>query len=302
MSPHDTKNLVYFVNKSKRENNQDENSLSDKKLKQIFDTLAKQAMKEKAPDLQDLEPIIQNSLKSKPEEESELNEESQSDNSTSFTKLLQDAGYIRDKKNWLTNKGFFEIGNKILRDIMKNLNSAEFGLHETAYSGNGNLIIDTTKKFELGDDIKHLSAPHTLLNSIQRISKTSSNITFPILMEPDDLEEFETLEDVRVAVVYCIDLSSTMKQKLGKNVSRIEAAKRALWSLYILNKKFFPNDSIFIVGFASLASLVDPFDIPFLKTYDANDDFLHYTNYQSALRLSRKILQKKALPKIKGSL
>ena len=111
-------------------------------------------------------------------------------------------------------------------------------------------------------------------------------------MEPNDLEEFETLEDVRTAVVYCIDLSSTMKVKLGKNVSRIEASKRALWSLYILNKKFFTNDSVFVVGFASLASEVNPFDIPFLKTYDANDNFLHYTNYQAALKLSRKILQK----------
>jgi uncharacterized protein with von Willebrand factor type A (vWA) domain len=41
-----------------------------------------------------------------------------------------------------------------------------------------------------------------------------------------------------------------------------------------------------------MASPVNPFDIPFLKTYDANDDFLHYTNYQAAFRLAKKILQK----------
>jgi uncharacterized protein with von Willebrand factor type A (vWA) domain len=111
-------------------------------------------------------------------------------------------------------------------------------------------------------------------------------------LDPNDLEKYETLDDVRVAVVYCIDLSSTMKYSIGKNgKSRIEAAKKALWSLYVLNKKFFPNDSIFVVGFASMASLVNPFDIPFLKTYDANDNFLHYTNYQAAFRLARKILQ-----------
>jgi uncharacterized protein with von Willebrand factor type A (vWA) domain len=75
-------------------------------------------------------------------------------------------------------------------------------------------------------------------------------------------------------------------------MSRIEAAKRALWSLYVLNNKFFPNDSISVVGFASMASVVDPYDIPFLKTYDANDEFLHYTNYQAAFRLAKKILQK----------
>jgi uncharacterized protein with von Willebrand factor type A (vWA) domain len=41
-----------------------------------------------------------------------------------------------------------------------------------------------------------------------------------------------------------------------------------------------------------MASAVNPYDIPFLKTYDANDEFLHYTNYQAAFRLAKKILQK----------
>ncbi len=176
---------------------------------------------------------------------------------------------------------------------MKDLSSSEFGMHETNFSGKGNVIIDSTKRFEPGNDMKFLSVSHTLLNSVQRISKSNQKIDFPLKLEPEDLEEFETLDDVRVAVVYCIDLSSTMKYSINKKGrSRIEAAKQALWSLYLLNKKFFPNDSISIVGFASLASLVDPFDIPFLKTYDANENFLHYTNYQAAFRLARKILQK----------
>ncbi len=293
MSLHDTKNLVYFVNSNKKGDSKKENSLSEEKLEKILETLAKQAMKERPPDVSELESIIQNSLTSEQEQEQPTkSEEDETDGSASFTKMLKDSGYLKDSKNWLTNKGFFEIGNKILHDVMKNLASSEFGLHETNYSGNGNIVIDTTKKFEPGDDIKHLSASHTLLNSIQRLSASNAEIKFPILMEPSDLEEFETLEDVRAAVVYCIDLSSTMKVKLGKNTSRIEAAKRALWSLYILNKKFFPNDSVYVVGFASLASPVNPFDIPFLKTYDANDNFLHYTNYQAALKLSRRILQK----------
>ena len=294
MSLHDTKNLVYFANSSKKGESKKENSSSHEKLEQILKTVAKQAMKERTPDMSELESIIQNSLASEQEQEqtTDSKEQDETDGSASFTKMLKDLGYLKDNKKWLTNKGFFEIGNKILHDVMKNLASSEFGLHETNYSGNGSIVIDTTKKFEPGDDIKHLSVSHTLLNSIQRLSNTSSEISFPISMDPSDLEEFETLEDVRAAVVYCIDLSSTMRVMLGKNVSRIEAAKRALWSLYILNKKFFPNDSVYVVGFASLASQVNPFDIPFLKTYDANDNFLHYTNYQAALRFSRKILKK----------
>jgi len=291
----DTKNLVYFSSKKEKGKSKSEEQLSDNKIQQILKILAKQAMKEKHPTMDELESILQNSNHPKEEQESDTkNQEIEyEDGSVSITKLLIEKGYLRDEKNWLTNKGFFEIGQKILHEVMKDLTSDDFGLHETNYSGDGNVTIDTTKKFEHGDDVKFLSVPHTILNTIQRISRTKTQIDFPISIEFDDLEKFETLEEVKVAVVYCIDLSSTMKYSLGKNGrSRIEAAKKALWSLYVLNKKFFPNDSISVVGFASMASLINPFDIPFLKTYDANDNFLHYTNYQAALRLARKILQK----------
>jgi len=294
MSLHNTKNFVYFATNQQKGKTKEEDSISKQKLQQILETLYRQAIKEKTPELEDLEEIIRNSLKSSTNEtlENPDTEEQSQDESFSITKYLMEKGYLRDEKNWLTNKGFFEIGSKILRDVMKDISSDEFGLHSTNSFGDGNVTIDTTKKFELGDDIKFLSVPHTILNSVQRISK-ADKISFPISIEPEDLEEFETIEDVRVAVVYCIDLSSTMKSILAKGgKSRIDVAKKALWSLYALNKKYFPNDSIYVIGFASMASQVNPFDIPFLKTYDANDNFLHYTNYQAAFRLARKILQK----------
>ncbi len=76
------------------------------------------------------------------------------------------------------------------------------------------------------------------------------SIEFPLDIDYQDLEIYETIEEIQVATVYCIDLSSTMKySSMYNDLSRIEAAKRALWSLYILNKKFFPLDSIFVLGF-----------------------------------------------------
>ena len=293
MHLHNSHNLVYFASKSKKQKSENEDLISDKQLKRILQTVAQQAMREKLPDINELESILQNSIKEFEEKNHPSEQENEDDGSASITKLLQEKGYLKDEKNWLTNKGFFEIGKQILQDVMKNLNSSEYGLHETKYSGEGNVMMDTTKKFEPGDEIKYLSVPQTILNSINRLSKKSGKINFPLSLEPEDLEKYETLEDVRAAIVYCIDLSSTMKQSLTKNgKSRIEAAKKALWSLYILNKKFFPNDSIYVVGFGSMASIVNPFDIPFLRTYDANDNFLHYTNYQAALRLARRILGK----------
>jgi uncharacterized protein with von Willebrand factor type A (vWA) domain len=135
--------------------------------------------------------------------------------------------------------------------------------------------------------------PKSLLNTIQRTLKEGGKAGLPLSLSVDDFEEYETMQDVRVAVVYCIDLSSTMRySSMYGDMSRIEAAKRALWSLYLLNRKFFPSDSVYIVGFGALASKVAPHDIPYLKTFEPGSDFLHYTNYQAAFRLASKILQK----------
>ena len=291
-----TKNFVYFLNQE-NENKKSNTEISKNMLQKILQTMANQVLKEKTPNLQDLDRILQGVIQ-QPNEKSE--EENQKEKETCIqgtgepiTKYLQKIGYLKDKKKWLTNKAFFEIGGKLLHDVMKSISEGGFGFHETNNVGTGSTIQDTTKKLELGDDIRNLNVPQTILNSIQRITKKSMVVKFPISLNFDDFEEFETMEENKVAVVYCIDLSSTMKYSVSSGEgSRIEAAKKALWALYVLNKKFFPNDSVYVVGFGSLASEVDPYDIPYLKTYDANDNFLHYTNYQAAFRLALKILKR----------
>ncbi len=296
MSQPDIRNVLYFSNQESK-TTKPSNEISNETLQKIFQILSKQVLKEKTPSMQDLELILQGVIAQSAEQQNleENSENTESDihaSGEAITKYLQKQGYLKDEKKWLTNKGFFEIGGRLLQDVMKAINEGGLGFHETKNIGGGSVIQDTTKKFELGDDIKFLNVPQTVLNSIQRIAKKDSKIKFPIPMEIDDLEEFETIEEVKVAVVYCIDLSSTMKYSIGAGEnSRIEAAKKALWSLYVLNKKFFPNDTVYIIGFGTFASEIDPRDIPYLKTYDSNDNFLHYTNYQSAFRLSLKILK-----------
>lgn len=286
----DTKNIVYFSH-TEEDTKTSADDIPDNNIGQLLDVLCKLSMKEKTPDLDELESVLQSSLKTENEKkESESEENQNQDGSSSFVELLQQKGYLKQDNHWLTKKGFNVIGLKILKDALRDLEPDQFGFHETRFRGDGNVLMDITKKVELESDVRLLSVSNTLLNSIKRISKTST-VKFPINIKYDDLEEFEQLEDVKNAIVYCIDLSSTMKYSIEKGISRIETAKRALWSLYVLNKKFFSNDLIFVVGFASMASLVNPIDIPYLKTFDANDNFLHYTNYQAALRLARKTLQ-----------
>ena len=295
------RNIVNFVYYSATEEKNGHDAkkpdqTDQKTLEKILQTLANQSMREKNISLEELENILQNTINdSRNDSSAEIQSAKvpKNDDTKSITKNLIEHGYLRDEKNWLTKKGFFAIGNQILHNLMNELKPDEFGLHETKTTGSGTTVLDTTKKFEIGNELKFLNVPNTLLNTINRISKNGNNLTFPLDIDVDDFEEFETIDDVRASVVYCIDLSSTMKSSLANSgMSRIDAAKRALWSLYILNNKYFPNDSITVIGFASMASVINPYDIPFLKTYDANDDFLHYTNYQAAFRLAKKILQK----------
>lgn len=297
MSSLSIKNFVYFSNQENA-NKKPSGELSNNKLQKILQTLAKQVLKEKTPNMQELECILQSvSQNSDKEQKREKNSEETETyiqgSDEPITKYLEKMGYLKDEKKWLTNKGFMEIGGKLLYDVIKAIEEGGTGFHETKQIGTGTITLDTTKKFEVGDDLKFLNVPQTILNSIQRIAKKDSKINFPITMELDDFEKFETVEEVKIAVVYCIDLSSTMKYSVGAGESsRIEAAKKALWSLYVLNKKFFSNDSIYVVGFGSFASEIEPRDIPYLRTYDANDNFLHYTNYQAAFRLARTILKR----------
>lgn len=296
MSPRNFTNFVYHAATEQKQEGQKSESLDEKTLDKILSALANQSMKDKTPTLEELECVLEGRMAEQSQDSSthtESSESPKSDDTKSITKYLIEHGYLKDDRNWLTKKGFFAVGNHILRDIMNELKAGEFGLHETKSIGTGTTILDTTKKFELGGDLKLLNVPVTLINTIIRVTKNQAGFKFPLDVDIDDFEEFETVEDVRATVVYCIDLSSTMKSSLSSSgMSRIEAAKRALWSLYVLNRKFFPNDSISTVGFASMASVINPYDIPFLKTYDANDEFLHYTNYQAAFRLAKKILQK----------
>src|SRR5215216_3984082 len=304
-----SKKFIYFPldkeDPEQRQGSQAERELTRNMLDKLLQAIGREALKEKTPSLQELEQTLQGVMSSlsKQQEGSRQQErsgsladsrnESEDDSGMPFIAYLMQKGYLKDSPKWLSAKGFTAIGGKILSDVMKALKTGEYGMHESQKLGSGSLVLDATKKYEPGDDIRLLNVPKSLLNTIQRTVKDGGNLKLPLQIDVDDFEEYETMQDVRVAVVYCIDLSSTMRySSMYGDMSRIEAAKRALWSLYLLNRNFFPSDSVYIVGFGALASKVAPQDIPYLKTFEPGSDFLHYTNYQSAFRLARKILQK----------
>jgi len=309
----DVRNFIYFGKKDetsiKNDSFDSKNDQIPSRLKEkLLDIVGREVLREKTPTLQELEYTLQEAI-------SQASKMDSLDRKTKFQQPRPDAslnpkfykagmnlpiigrlvqsGYIKEDPRWLTFKGFTQIGGKILTDLMLSLKKDGFGLHESSSLGNGSVILDTTRKYEIGNDIKLLNVPVSLLNTIERISRHRMSLDLPLQITLDDFEEYETIRDVKVAVVYCIDLSSTMRYSaMYGNMSRIEAAKRALWGIVLLNRKFFPMDSIYLVGFGALASKIHPNDIPYLKTFEPGADLLHYTNYQAAFRLATKLLQK----------
>ena len=302
-----SKKFVYFPldkeGQEQMEQSQGERELPRDVLDKLLKALGREALREKTPSLQELEQTLQGIMSQQEQQEQESKQQLDSqpgsrgnigdDSGMPLVRQLINKGYLKESPKWLSKKGFNMIGGKILSDVMKALKAGEYGMHETHDIGSGSVVLDTSKKYEPGDDIRLLNVPKSLLNTVQRMSKDGSELKVPLQINVEDFEEYETMQDVRVAVVYCIDLSSTMRySSMYGDMSRIEAAKRALWSLYLLNRKFFPSDSVYIVGFGALASKVAPDDIPYLKTFEPGSDFLHYTNYQAAFRLASKMLQK----------
>lgn len=300
-----SKKFVYFPldkeGQEQKQQSQGDRELPRHALDKLLKAVGREALREKTPSLQELEQALQGAMSSEQDQQTQQEQSSQigtegevgDDSGMPLVRQLMNRGYLKDSPKWLSAKGFNMIGSKILSDVMKALKAGEYGMHETHDVGSGSLVLDTSKKYELGDDTRLLNVPKSLLNTIQRVSKDGGQLKLPLQIDVEDFEEYETMQEVRVAVVYCIDLSSTMRySSMYGDMSRIEAAKRALWSLYLLNRKFFPSDSVYIVGFGALASKVLPSDIPYLKTFEPGSDFLHYTNYQAAFRLASRTLQK----------
>ena len=297
----DVKEYIYFsVTSNEKETEQKQSEITNEILDQMLRLIGREALKEKTPSIEDLKRSLQGLVGTQGHPEQDMqnmmqNQQAKGENTLSGASIvaqLIQKGYLKESDKWLTDKGFMKIGGSILRDITKALQAGNLGMHETKNLGRGGVVLDSTRSYERGDDIRLVNVPKSLLNTVHRL-KSNASLQIPLEVVEIDLEEYEMLDDVRVAVVYCIDLSSTMRySSMFGDMSRIEAAKRALWGLYLVNQKYFPSDSIFIVGFGALALKVKPMDIPYLKTFEPGSDFLHYTNYQSALRLASKILHR----------
>jgi uncharacterized protein with von Willebrand factor type A (vWA) domain len=195
-----------------------------------------------------------------------------------ITKMLEEAGYIRKKRGQyeLTPRGMRKIGEKALNTVFASLKKDRMGSHNIRQRGTGGERTDETKRYEFGDDFD-LHLQKTLTNALLRRPQV------PIKMEVQDFEVFRQEQLTRSATVIMLDMSLSMR--MGGN---FEAAKIVSIALNSLITGKFPKDSLYILGFSSVARRMTPEEL----TYISWDDFTPYTNMQHAFMLARKLLEK----------
>jgi uncharacterized protein with von Willebrand factor type A (vWA) domain len=196
----------------------------------------------------------------------------------SITKMLEEAGYIKreDQRFSLTPRGMRKIGEKALSSVFSALKKDRLGQHNLRQRGNGGERLDETKKYEFGDDFD-LHIEKTITNALLRKPQ------IPVKLEPDDFEVFREEQLTRSATVIMLDMSLSMRY--GGN---FEAAKIVSIALNTLIRSKFPKDSLYILGFNSIARHLTPEEL----TYISWEDFSPNTNVQHALILARKHLDK----------
>ena len=117
-------------------------------LQDFLKVLGREIMKEDQPKLEEIEQELQNLKKERENSQGESDKSKSSRTESSIIAQLQQMGYIKDSRKWLSKKGFFAVGGKLLEDVIRALNKGTIGLHETTFSGSGSLNLDSTRKYE----------------------------------------------------------------------------------------------------------------------------------------------------------
>lgn len=196
-----------------------------------------------------------------------------------ITRLLEEAGYIqRTRRGYeLTPRAIRRIGQKALREIFQHLKRDRFGQHQLERGGRGGEPIEDTKPYEFGDPFL-LDLPHTVMNAVQREGPGT-----PVRLRPNDFEVFRTESLTRAATVLMVDMSRSMLYN-----GCFLAAKKVALALDSLIRTQFPRDTLYIIGFSYLATILSPEELPHITW----DEYNYGTNMQHGFMLARQLLAK----------
>ncbi len=209
--------------------------------------------------------------------------------------ITADAGMgIGDFIEEMKRRGFLEENNegrvaitarteralrqRSLEEIFGQLRQGKRGNHKTPHAGAGDERLPETRGWRFGDDPNLLDVTGTLTNSFRRTGLDQWSL------REEDLEVFETDQQVSMATVLMIDLSHSM---ILYGEDRITPARKTALALSELILSRYPKDTLDIVAFGNEAWEVSIKDLPYLNVGP------YYTNTRAGLQRARDILRRR---------
>lgn len=194
-----------------------------------------------------------------------------------LTQLLEEAGLIRKDgpRYELTPRGIRKIGQRSLEEIFSTLKRDAFGSHRARSRGRGGDPTDEVKTYEFGDQFL-LDLPATVRSAVMRGGPGT-----PVRLVPADFSVYRTELTTQSATAILVDVSRSMLFR-----GCFLAAKKVTLALDALIRSTFPKDDLYIIGFSSLAQVLQPGDLPRLSW----NEYRYGTNMQHAFSTARSLL------------
>jgi uncharacterized protein with von Willebrand factor type A (vWA) domain len=195
-----------------------------------------------------------------------------------LVELLERGGFLSRDGDAVrvTAQGIRRIGERALTDVFAELRRAGRGRHRSRRAGTSAERLEETRPYSFGDPFL-LDVQATLRNALKRGGGK------PLKLKSDDLAVYRTEEGTRCATVLLIDTSRSMLLR-----GCFVAAKKVAIALETLIRSQFPNDTLYLVGFADRAQELPAEALPYLDYRQ----FAYGTNLQDGLRVARTLLRR----------
>jgi uncharacterized protein with von Willebrand factor type A (vWA) domain len=230
--------------------------------------------------------------------------EDHDDDSRELLEQLEKQGLVEkdgEGQYRVSPRGVKRVQERALQELFQTLDRGAMGKHDTGQKGSGSIRLDETRPYVFGDPLAHLNLHETLKNAYTR-----QGGGVPIRPTHDDFVVHETEFQAACATVVLIDMSGSMG-RYGKYA----ATKKIALALQAMVRAQYPQDTLQMIGFYSLASkltereLLNSAPKP-VGMYDSRihlrlplDQPLprqaqHFTNIHAGLKLARAQLARSA--------
>lgn len=192
---------------------------------------------------------------------------------------LQEQGFLLGEGDSLrlSPKAVRRIGRTALRAVFDQIEAHDRGDHGMRRTGASGEATGTHRDWRFGDE-ESIDVVRTLQNATRRRLATGGGAA----LDPDDFAVAETETVTRAAVALLVDQSFSMVMN-----DTWSAAKTMALALHSLTSTSFPLDALQVIGFANMARVVDPMEIPNLQASE-----IQGTNLQHALMLAGRFLDR----------